>query len=156
MTLGTLAAVVSCSDPFETAICRPRTLSSRRKSPAHRIEISLLLFAQAEHLPQSRLQQRLRRALAASVQPVLKILNFDNMRNLWIPDLNADSRQSSSDVADPVVTAHRDEGLGNRFVERFRRHVERMRGVVQIADDDGAGFEGHDGNLSYSLFVRLL
>jgi hypothetical protein len=29
-----------------------------------------------------------------------------------------------------------------------------VRGVVQIVDNDGASFEGHNGNLSYSLFVR--
>lgn len=43
--------------------------------------------------------------------------------------------------------------MGNRFVERLGGHIERMRGVVQVVDDDGAGFEAHDGNLSYSLFV---
>jgi hypothetical protein len=30
-----------------------------------------------------------------------------------------------------------------------------MRGVVQIMDNDGARLESHDGNLSYSPFVRL-
>jgi hypothetical protein len=30
-----------------------------------------------------------------------------------------------------------------------------VRGVVQVVDNDGAGFGSHDGNLSYSLFVRL-
>jgi hypothetical protein len=53
------------------------------------------------------------------------------------------------------MPVHRGEGLRNSFVERLRRHVERMCGFVQIMDDDGAGLEGHDGNLSYSLFVRL-
>ena len=28
-------------------------------------------------------------------------------------------------------------------------------GLVQIVNNDGAGFESHDGNLSYSLFIRL-
>ena len=63
------------------------------------------------------------------------------MRDLGIPDLDSDGGQPFSDVADPVVTAHRGEGLGDRFVERLRRHVERMRGVVQIVDNDGAGFK---------------
>ena len=57
--------------------------------------------------------------------------------------------------ADPVVTACRGEGLCDGFVERRGRHVERVRSLVQIMDNDGAGFEGHDGNLPYSLFVRL-
>jgi hypothetical protein len=30
-----------------------------------------------------------------------------------------------------------------------------VRGIVQIVDNDSAGFGSHDGNLSYSLFVRL-
>jgi hypothetical protein len=37
MTLGVSAGVNSCSDPLATAICWPRTLSSRRKAPAHGI-----------------------------------------------------------------------------------------------------------------------
>jgi len=76
------------------------------------------------------------------------------MRNLGIPDLYGHRRQSFSDVADPVVPAYRGEGLGDRFVERFRRHVELVRSVVQIMDNDGAGFRSHDGNLSYSPIVR--
>jgi hypothetical protein len=55
----------------------------------------------------------------------------------------------------PFLVAQRGEGLGDGFVQGFGRHVDRVRGVVQIVDNDGAGFEGHDGNLSYSLFVRL-
>jgi len=78
------------------------------------------------------------------------------MGDLWIPDLHGDRRQPRSDVADPVVTARDGEGLGDRFVERLRRHVELVRGVVQVVDNDGAGFKGHDGNLPYSLFVRQL
>lgn len=78
------------------------------------------------------------------------------MRDLGIPDLHGDRRQPASDVAHPVVTAHHGESLGDRFVERLRRHVELVGGIVQVVDNDGAGFEGHDGNLSYSLFVRLV
>ena len=77
------------------------------------------------------------------------------MGDLRIPDLHRNAGQSFSDVTDPVVPAQHREGLGDRFVERFRRHVELVRGVVQVVDNDGTGFKGHDGNLSYSLFVRL-
>jgi hypothetical protein len=31
-----------------------------------------------------------------------------------------------------------------------------VRGVVQIVDNDCAGFGCHDGNLSYSPFIRLV
>ena len=78
------------------------------------------------------------------------------MRNLGIPDFYRDRGQALADVADPVMAVHRGECLGDRFVERFRRHVELVRDIVQIVDDDGAGFKSHDGNLSYSLFVRRL
>jgi hypothetical protein len=60
-----------------------------------------------------------------------------------------------SDLTDPVLPAHCGESLGDRFVERLGGHVERMRGIAQIVDNNGAGSKGHDGNLSYSLFVRL-
>jgi hypothetical protein len=62
--------------------------------------------------------------------------------------------QSSSDVADPFVTAQRGEGQGYRFVKSFGRHVERVRGLVQIMDNDSALFDRHEDNLAYSPFVR--
>lgn len=62
---------------------------------------------------------------------------------------------SAPDIVDPLVTAYHGEGLGNRFVERLGSQVERMRGVVQVMDNDGAGFERHEGNSSYSPSVRL-
>lgn len=49
----------------------------------------------------------------------------------------------------------RGEGLGDGFVERRGRHVERVRSLVQIMDNDCAGFEGHEGNFQYSPFVLL-
>ncbi len=77
------------------------------------------------------------------------------MRDLGIADLHGDGGQAASDVCDPVLPAHRGEGLGDCFVERLGGHVERMRGVVQIMDNESARFESHDGNLSHSPFVRL-
>src|SRR5438876_11215787 len=117
MTFGMSPAVNSCSDPFVSAICWPRTLNSRLKSVAHRIEFSLLLLAHAKHLPQPRLQDYVCRALAASVQPVFKILNFDDMRNFGMPDFNGDARQALSDLADATVTAQRCKGLRGGFVQ---------------------------------------
>lgn len=52
------------------------------------------------------------------------------MRDLGIPDLDGDGSQSASDITDPVVTTHRREGLGDRFIQRLGGHVERVRGVV--------------------------
>src|SRR3989442_15780106 len=126
MTLGISSAVSSSTDAFMTAIC-----CSRRKSAAHRIESSLLLSVDPKHLPQPHLQRCFSGDLAASVQPVFKILNFDDMRDLGMPDFDSDGGQSSSDVADPVMTAQRGKGLGNGFVEGLGCHVERMRGLVQ-------------------------
>jgi hypothetical protein len=51
-----------------------------------------------------RLQRCFGRALAASVQPVFKVLDLHNMRNLGMPDLDGDGRESTSDVADPGFT----------------------------------------------------
>lgn len=72
-----------------------------------------------------------------------------------MPDLHGDGGQSASDVADPLVTGHRGEGLGDVFVRGFGRHVDRVRGLVEIVDNDGAGVKSHDGNLSYSPSVRF-
>ena len=77
------------------------------------------------------------------------------MGDLGISDLDGIGRQALPDVADPVVAAHRNEGLGDGFVERCRSHLKLVRGIVQVVDNDGAGFQWHQGNLSYSLCVRL-
>ena len=58
--------------------------------------------------------------------------------------------------ADPLVTTRPGESLGDGFVERRGGHVERVCNFVQIMDSHCAGFEGHEGNLPYSPFVRLL
>ena len=63
-------------------------------------------------------------------------------------------RALGTTVADPVMTTQRGEGLGDGFVEGFCRHVERVRGLVQIVDNDGTSSKSHDSNLSCSLFVR--
>jgi len=102
---------------------------------------SLLLFVHAKHLPQPRLQRCICRTLAASVEPVFKILNLHNMRNLRMPDLHGYGGQSLSYVPDPVVTAQRGEGLGDGFVQGLGGHVDRVRGLVQIVDDDGTGLK---------------
>lgn len=75
------------------------------------------------------------------------------MGDLGVSDLHGGCRQPCSNGADPVVTTHHGERLSDRFVERLRSHVELVRGVVQIVDNDGAGLWCHDGNLSYSPFV---
>ena len=142
MTLGISAAVNSCSDPVTRAICWFLALSSLRKAPAHCILI-LLITLDANHHPKPRLQRRVCGTLGPPVQPVFKILNLDDMGDFGIPDLHGDGGKSFSDVANPLVTVDRGESLGNCFVKSLGRHVERMRGAVQIVDNDGAGFEGH-------------
>jgi hypothetical protein len=71
------------------------------------------------------------------VQPVFEILNLDDMCDFGIPDLHGDGGKSFSDVANPLMTANRDENLGNCFLESLGRHVERMHGTVQIVDNHG-------------------
>ena len=96
------------------------------------------------------------RALTSPIQPVFKILNFNDVGDLRISNFHRDRSQSLSDVCDPLVTTRHSEGLGDGFVERRGGHVERVRSLVQIMDNDCAGFEGHAGNLPYSLFVRFV
>ncbi len=64
------------------------------------------------------------------------------MRNLGMPDLHGNGGQSSSDVAYQIMATQRGESLGDGFGEGFGRHVQRVRGLVQILDNDGTGFEG--------------
>jgi len=116
---------------------------------------SLLLLLQAKHLPQASLQHSFRRAFAASVEPLFKVLNLDDVRHLGLPDLNRYGGQSFADFAYPILDVKRSEALGNGFVKGFRRYVERVRRLVQIVDYDRAGFKGHASNLSYSLILRL-
>ena len=61
------------------------------------------------------------RALAAPVEPVLKILNLDGVSDVRMPDLHGHGGQSASDLADPVFPTQRGEGLGDGFVEGFSR-----------------------------------
>jgi len=70
------------------------------------------------------------------------------MGDLGISDLHGDCRQPRSDVADPVVTAHHP-------LCSLRGHLELVRGIAQVMDNNDAGFRSHDGNLSYSPLVRL-
>jgi len=56
-------------------------------------------------------------------------------------------------VAEHQCLACLELALRERLKEEIRNR--QSQGVVQIVDNDGAGFEGHDGNLSYSLCVRL-
>src|SRR5437870_5222920 len=107
---------------------KTRLLSVRRQQKIFMSSASEL-FAQSssfhrQHLPQPCLLRHLLRALATPVQPVFKVLNLDDMRDLGISDLYRDLRQSASDLADPVPPAHRGEGLGDCFVEGLRCHVE--------------------------------
>jgi hypothetical protein len=159
MTLGISPAVNSCTDPFTTAIFWFLALSSRRKTPAHRMSSSFIIIVivcLCRASAATSLQDYFCRTPAAPVQPVFKILNFDNMRNVGMPDLHGNGGQSFPDLADPFVTAQRSESVGDSFVQGLGRHVDRVRDLVDVLDNNGAGFKGHDGNLSYSLFVRLL
>ena len=60
------------------------------------------------------------------------------MRHFGLPDLHGNSRQAPSDLADPVLRAQGGEGLSDRFVQRRCRDVERMRGLIQIVDNNSA------------------
>ena len=65
-----------------------------------------------------------RRFLSGSCNPL------DDMRDFGISDLHGDCGQAAADVARLLMPTHGGEGLRDGFVERFRRHVQRMRGIV--------------------------
>jgi hypothetical protein len=70
-----------------------------------------------------------------------------------------------SDVCDRLVTMRHSEGLGDGFVEPRGGQVECVRSLVQIMDvqitdvqimdSDGAGFEGHECNLTIFAICSL-
>jgi hypothetical protein len=66
----------------------------------------------------------------------------------------------ASDVCDRLVTMRHSEGLGDGFVEPRGGQVECVRSLVQITDvqimdSDGAGFEGHECNLTIFAICSL-
>jgi hypothetical protein len=89
-------------------------------------------------------------ALLASFGDGQLSLPFGELGLVGDPDASS-LRAPYNQLRDQIMNA---EGRGDGFVEEFCRHVERMRGLVQIVDNDGAGFKRHDGNLSYSPFVH--
>ena len=103
----------------------------------------LLLLVHAKHSPESRLQHHICRALAASVKPVLEVLNFHDVGNFRLSDADGDCGQAFAYLTGPFVAAQRGQGLGEGFVEGFCRDIESVRGLVQIADNDPAGFQRH-------------
>ena len=65
------------------------------------------------------------------------------MRNLWISHPDSDGRESCPDLTDPVARGKGGERLGDGFIKRLRCHIQRMRSVVQIVDNDRAGLGRH-------------
>ena len=61
--------------------------------------------------------------LQPPVEPVLEILNLDDVRDLGVPDLHGDCGQPPADVARPLMPVDRGDGLRDGFVEGLRRHV---------------------------------
>jgi hypothetical protein len=59
------------------------------------------------------------RALATPVEPVLKILNLDDMRDFGISDLHGDCGQAAADVSRPLMPAHCGEGLRDGLRRAF-------------------------------------
>lgn len=72
------------------------------------------------------------------------------MRDFGMPDLDCNGGHSFSDVAYPVVSGKNGDG----FVESLCRYVERVRCLIQIVDNDGAGSKRYACNLTYSPIVR--
>jgi len=68
-----------------------------------------------------------------------EILNFHDVGDFRLFDLDRHGRQPFADFSNPFVPAQLGEGLGNRFVECVRGHLEGMADIVKIMDGDSAG-----------------
>jgi hypothetical protein len=86
-----------------------------------------------------------------SLQPLLEILQLDLMLNPRLPDHNRNRRSSSANIIDPVVFTKHAQALRDRFIERSRRHFNRMLDPFQVAARHGAGAKGHAE--SYNVFA---
>lgn len=88
---------------------------------------SLALFPSFWHsqkLPQAALEDDFRRRLTLPVQPIFKVVHFDNMGHFRLLDRDADGRQAFADFSYPVVAAKRDDALSDRFVKSACCHVQ--------------------------------
>ena len=100
-----------------------RTLSGQRPPREaaatiliHPVLLDIILCA-AQVSAAAALEHRFRRAPAAPVQPVFKVLHPDEVRHLGVPDLDGDGRQPASDIADSVVNVQGGESMGDGFVK---------------------------------------
>lgn len=118
------------------------------------ILLLLLFFAQPKYLP----HRPFSTVSAGLRQPRFSQFSKSCILTTWVTSvcrtLTVTVVTPPPNITDPVVNAQGGERLGDGFVKGLLRHVERVLCFVQVVDDDGTSLEPHEGNLSYSPFVR--
>jgi hypothetical protein len=118
-------------------------LEGKSASQAKIRNLTVLSFPFVEHVPQSLLEHDFGRRLARPVQPILEVLNFDNVGHLGLPRPNRCSCQPSADLGYPRLCAQKGKRLGHGFVEASCRDIDRMSCILEILDDNRASPERH-------------
>ena len=88
------------------------------------------------------------------VQPLLEVPHPNLMLNLRLPNHNRYSRQTSAYIIDPVVLAKGAQALSYRFIERIRRHLDRMLDPFEVAEDTVQVRRPTTTQLPHSSFLR--
>jgi hypothetical protein len=86
-------------------------------------------------------------------QPLLEIPNPNLMLNRRLADHDRDSRQTSTDIIDPIVLAKRSQALSYRFIKRIGRNLDHMLDPFKVAATYPTSAKAH-GEQKYEL--RLL
>jgi len=77
------------------------------------------------------------------LQPPLEVPHPNLMLNPGLPDQNRDSRQTSTDIIDPIVLTKRSQALSYSLIKRIRRHLGRMLDPLQVAERHCASPKAH-------------
>ena len=76
-------------------------------------------------------------------QPLLEIPNPNLMLNRRLADQDRDSRQTSTDIIDPIILAKRSQALSYRFIKRIGRNLDHMLNPFKVAATYPASAKAH-------------
>jgi hypothetical protein len=65
------------------------------------------------------------------------------MLNRRLADQDRDSRQTSTDIIDPIILAKRSQALSYRFIKRIGRNLDHMLNPFKVAATYPASAKAH-------------
>jgi hypothetical protein len=89
-------------------------------------------------------------------QPLLEIPNPNLMLNRRLADHDRDSRQTSTDIIDPIILAKRSQALSYRFIKRIGRNLDHMLNPFKVAATYSASAKAHGTENSTFVFYSSL